>query len=89
MALLATIITIGLIFLLYLIVDLNNLNSKLKSVESDRHMMVQKADELRQSSDDLSRFAKAYVITKDETYKKNYYEVLSIRNGETKRPKNY
>ncbi len=47
------------------------------------------ADELRQSSDDLTRMVRTYVITGDPLYKEHYQEILDIRNGEKLRPVNY
>ena len=47
------------------------------------------ADELRQSSDDLTRLARLYVVTKNPMYETAYFEVLAIRNGEQARPKAY
>src|SRR5689334_4166290 len=47
------------------------------------------ADELRQSSDDLTRLGRTYVVTGDRSYKKQYLDVLSIRNGEKPRPQAY
>jgi len=47
------------------------------------------ADELRQSSDDLTRFVRTYVVTGNPVYEKYYWEVLAIRNGERPRPANY
>lgn len=47
------------------------------------------ADELRQSSDDLTRLARTYVITANPRFKEQYYEVLAIRNGTHPRPVNY
>ncbi len=47
------------------------------------------ADELRQSSDDLTRFARTYVVTQDRKYEQMYWEILAIRNGEKPRPINY
>jgi methyl-accepting chemotaxis protein len=44
------------------------------------------ADELRQSSDDLTRLARTYVLTGDEKYEKMYWDILAIRNGEKSRP---
>lgn len=46
------------------------------------------ADELRQSSDDLTRFVRTYAATGDKKYSKWYSDVLSKRNGETARPAN-
>ncbi len=47
------------------------------------------ANELRQSSDDLTRMARTYIITGDSRYEKMYWDILAIRNGEKPRPKNY
>ena len=47
------------------------------------------ADELRQSSDDLTRMARTYVITGNAIFEEQYKTVLAIRNGELPRPKRY
>lgn len=62
---------------------------KLSAVESDRYQMIVYADVLRQSSDDLSKFARLYVVSGNQTYKDTYYNILDIRNGAKKRPLNY
>lgn len=47
------------------------------------------ADELRQSSDDLTRMVRTYVLTGKPIYKAHYQEILDIRNGVLARPENY
>ena len=47
------------------------------------------ADELRQSSDDLTRLARTYVVTGDPRYEQQYADVLAIRNGQKPRPQAY
>jgi signal transduction histidine kinase len=47
------------------------------------------ADELRKSSDDLTRFARAYVVTEDPTFERYYHDVLEIREGMKARPAHY
>lgn len=47
------------------------------------------ADELRQSSDDLTRLARTYVITADAKYERQYFDILDIRNGKKPRPAEY
>jgi methyl-accepting chemotaxis protein len=47
------------------------------------------ADELRQSSDDLTRLGRTYVVTGDASYKAQYLDILAIRNGEKPRPQAY
>ena len=47
------------------------------------------ADELRQSSDDLTRLARTYVVTGDARYEAQYQDILAIRNGGKPRPAHY
>ena len=47
------------------------------------------ADELRQSSDDLTRLARSFVVTGDPELEREYWAVLDIRNGKLPRPTEY
>ena len=47
------------------------------------------ADEMRQSSDDLTRLARTYVVSGDRKWKDQYQEVLDIRAGKRPRPAEY
>lgn len=47
------------------------------------------AHELRQSSDDLTRMARTYVITGNPMFEEQYKTVLDIRNGLKPRPQRY
>ena len=47
------------------------------------------ADELRQSSDDLTRLARTYVVTGNSMWEQQYLEILDIRNGNKPRPNAY
>ena len=75
-----------LIFLLY---QLNINNKKLYQSSKERLAMLEAADRLRHSSDDLTNFARAYVVTGDKKYKDRYFETLDIRNGKLPRPYMY
>jgi methyl-accepting chemotaxis protein len=44
------------------------------------------ADEFRQSSDDLTRLARTFVVTGDPKWESQYNAVLDIRNGKAPRP---
>lgn len=55
----------------------------------NRDLSYRLADELRQSSDDLTRLARTYVVTGDPRWEKQYNEVIEIRAGKTPRPNNY
>ncbi|RZI99480.1 MAG: HAMP domain-containing protein, partial [Rubrivivax sp.] len=54
-----------------------------------RFLSNQLADELRQSSDDLTRLARTYVVSGDAKWERQYLEVLDIRNGKKPRPQHY
>lgn len=54
-----------------------------------QHKSLILADELRQSSDDLTRMARTYVISGKDMFKKQFQMVLDIRNGKLPRPKEY
>ncbi len=47
------------------------------------------AGEMRQSSDDLTKMVRLYVLTGNKKYIDAYNEILSIRNGVSLRPLNY
>src|SRR5664279_6091613 len=47
------------------------------------------ADELLQSSDDLTRIVRSYVITGNPIYKQHFQNILYIRDGKMSRPVNY
>ncbi len=47
------------------------------------------ADELRQSSDDLTRLARTFVVSGDAAYERQYMDILAIRNGARPRPQHY
>jgi len=73
----------GLIYGLYL-------NQIHLNISQDKHLnSYLLADELRQSSDDLSRMARAYVATGNSEFEREYWAVLAIRNGEEPRPLDY
>ena len=54
-----------------------------------RERAYELADELRQTSDDLTRMARTYAVTGDERYQQWFAEILDIRNGAVPRPVDY
>ncbi len=50
---------------------------------------VRLANELRNSSDDLTRMVRTYVVTRDPIYKAYMQEILDIRDGKSPRPVDY
>ncbi|SEK57583.1 hybrid sensor histidine kinase/response regulator [Nitrosovibrio tenuis] len=66
-----------------------SIREEINSGERRRYHALMLADELLQSSDDLTRMARTYVITGDRNYKRYFMEVCDIRRGERPRPLNY
>ncbi|MCF8474312.1 MAG: hypothetical protein K9G26_06395 [Emcibacter sp.] len=67
------------------------INNKIQSSKatSELYQVRQSSERLRQTSEDLTKMARAYVATNDPTYKKNYLNVLAIRNDEVPRSYQY
>lgn len=59
------------------------------AAEDRRHVSYRLADQLRQSSDELTRFARTYAVTGDERFKSYFQQVLAIRDGKLPRPEGY
>ncbi|WBA13597.1 methyl-accepting chemotaxis protein [Salinivibrio proteolyticus] len=83
------IIGAGIVVSFVTIIQLNGLMNKVDEMAQVRYASYQTADELRQSSDDLTRLGRTYVVTADDKYEKMYMDILAIRNGEKPRPVNY
>jgi CheY-like chemotaxis protein/HAMP domain-containing protein/putative methionine-R-sulfoxide reductase with GAF domain len=84
----------GAIILVLLLMGL--LNWLAKGIQGDivrseqhRFQSYQLAQELFQSSEELTRMARTYATTGDERYERYYFDILAIRNGEKPRPEGY
>jgi len=69
--------------------DYQKATKKLQYAYDLQHKSLILADELRQSSDDLTRMARTYVVTGKDMFEKQFHQVLDIRNGVINRPLNY
>ena len=83
------VIGLGIIISVVTIFQLSSLLQQLDELANVRYQSYQAADELRQSSDDLTRLGRTYVVTGNEDYEKMYMDILAIRNGDIPRPENY
>ncbi|EME67679.1 Signal transduction histidine kinase [Paramagnetospirillum caucaseum] len=54
-----------------------------------RQVSYRLADQLRQSSDDLTRMVRSYVATGNVAFKQSYQDILDIRDGVKRRPDGY
>jgi len=62
---------------------------RLVELERRRFLSYELADELRHTSDDLTRFVRSYVATGNPRYEQYYRDVLAIRNGTMPLPEHY
>ncbi|ENN6467447.1 methyl-accepting chemotaxis protein [Vibrio vulnificus] len=83
------VIGLGIVISVVTVLQLNGLLQTVNQMSQVRYQSYQAADELRQSSDDLTRLGRTYVLTGDEAYEKMYMDILAIRNGDKPRPQNY
>lgn len=67
---------------------LKTMNDVVKA-ETSRFESITLAGELRKSSDDLTKFARLYVLTRDTIYRKYFQNILDIRNGVKAKPDNF
>lgn len=77
----------GLALLSFLMMQ--NAFSDARSTYQNQHLSYRLADELRQSSDDITRNARTYVVTGDPKWEEQFLSVIAIRNGEKPRPVDY
>jgi methyl-accepting chemotaxis protein len=73
----------------FCIYQLSEASHHLAQAHTARYNSYLLADEMRQSSDDLTRLARTYVVTGDPRWEQQYQEILDIRNGTKPRPKQY
>src|SRR5436190_7954621 len=59
------------------------------AAEHQRVTSFRLSDQMRQSSNDLTRMVRLYVETGERRYRRYYDEILAIRRGEAPRPSNY
>lgn len=68
---------------------LSSIDQQLVSIKKNNIESIHLANELRQSSDDLTRMVRTYVVTGNVAYRDYFYRILAIRNGTTPRPADY
>lgn len=84
----ASLLVLVVISVILFILILKN-ESQILEAEENRYSLYLRADQLRQTSDDLTRMARLYVVTEDPKYKEYFQTILDIREGLSPRPENY
>jgi diguanylate cyclase (GGDEF)-like protein/PAS domain S-box-containing protein len=62
---------------------------RIDRAHAQRYESFRLAEQLRQSSDNLTRMARRYVMTGDPKYRAYYQEILDVRDGRKPWPKGY
>lgn len=76
-------------FSIFSLIMMEKADIEIANAHKQKYQSYLLADELRQSSDDLTRLGRTYVLTGDASYKKQYMDILDIRNGKKPRPQDY
>jgi sigma-B regulation protein RsbU (phosphoserine phosphatase) len=74
---------------LYVVAQAVKTEADIARAEARRYQSYKLADELRQSSDDLTRMARLYAVTGDTRYRTYFDQILAIRDGRAPRPLDY
>ncbi|MFJ3044446.1 methyl-accepting chemotaxis protein [Herbaspirillum chlorophenolicum] len=86
---LAVVLSILMAAVIGLIGALKDANMALEQAHESRYYSSTLANELRRTTEDMTKFARAYVTTGDPNDEDRYYMIMDIRNGKRARPKNY
>lgn len=79
----------AVIIVIFIIIEYKQAYFDMEQAYISKNKSFLLADELRQSSDDLTRLVRTYVITTEPRFKAQYYQILAIRNGLYPRPSHY
>ncbi|WPN44537.1 ATP-binding protein [Pseudomonas sp. P8_241] len=75
--------------LLYTFLTIKQAAYDAREASEKRYRSFLLADELRRSSDELTRLARTYVVTANPEFEREYLKIIEIRNGKAPRPKDY
>jgi signal transduction histidine kinase/CheY-like chemotaxis protein len=75
--------------LLYSFIGIKQAAHDAREISEKRYQSYLLADELRHSSDNLTRLARTYVVTANPEYEREYLKIIDIRNGKAPRPQDY
>ncbi|MDH5553551.1 MAG: hybrid sensor histidine kinase/response regulator, partial [Nitrosomonas sp.] len=78
-----------IVILIIVVFQSRELQRSVSELEGRRSNAILLTQELFQSSEDLTRMARAYVVTGDSIYKYYFFRILAIRNGLSPRPIDY
>jgi len=87
--LLGLVVAVFMLLIALATLSLSDSYTESREAEINRYQSYLLADELRQSSDDLTRLARTYVASGNLRYRNQYEDILKIRDGIKPRPVKY
>ena len=72
-----------------IVLKLDDVNSELNEITNQRRSMRKLSEEMRMTSEFLTRFSRRYVLKKDPKVHDWYNQILDIRDGKIAKPGNY
>lgn len=79
--------SVGLVLALYVCIGLAfYYENRLNAAHESKFLSMELAQELRDSSANLTRTARTFVVTADPKYEQEYFDIIAVRNGEKARP---
>ncbi|KYG64262.1 hypothetical protein AZI87_13560 [Bdellovibrio bacteriovorus] len=80
-------LSFGLVIALYICIGSAYYYQKeLDTAHTSKFVSIQLAQKMRDDSANLTRTARTFVVTGDEKYEKEYFDIIAVRNGEKARP---
>lgn len=86
--LLGIVVVLAVALLLVTVMQLRTANER-TTAEQSRMTSFRLADQMRQTSNDLTRMVRLYVSTGQQRYRDYYDQILRIRAGQDRRPRTY
>ncbi len=86
---LAVVIAVSALATVGAFIGYRNAELALQQAHETKFESYRVAQQLRRSSDELTRFVRTYVATQDEQYRNYFNQVLDIRSGDAPRPNDY
>ncbi|MCF6281881.1 MAG: PAS domain S-box protein [Candidatus Polarisedimenticolaceae bacterium] len=79
----------ALLLLATVMVEIWRTQQSIIAAEHEHYTSFKLANQLRQSSDDLTRMVRTYTVTGHQKYRDYFNTILAIRDGKAPRPANY
>jgi len=84
-----SILLVAILVIIFSYINMNNYNKAIRELADNRFIMQLLADEMKESSSNLTSAIRKFVVTGDEAFSDEFNEIVLIRDGEKPRPDYY